>query len=110
MGRRGTLLRLLSLVLILQGTGLIHLVSEWLGKDEAGCSERCASEGEAEGAQCPPFCPTCMCVHGSQPSLPVLLVMLAPPIHTSETAPGLERQSGPPKDPGTRGVFHPPRS
>lgn len=101
-------LRLLSLLLMLQISGAGSLVSSLIGSEEAGCSERCADD-EPEGAQCPPSCPSCTCVHAAWTGLPTSappavrvrlasVALLAVPFSRS-----LHR------NPNPAGIFRPPR-
>lgn len=102
-------LRLCSLMLVLQLSGAGPLVSALAGREEAGCSERCSDDDEPSGATCPPFCPNCTCIHSACPGLPGAIsstvgqecapvAMLVAPLASS-----LHR------NPYPAGIFRPPR-
>src|SRR5438128_2481684 len=54
-------IRLLSLVLLVQVSGMIQLVADAFGSPENGCTERCSDHDQS--IPCSPLCPTGTCVH-----------------------------------------------
>ena len=101
--------RMLSLMLVLQLCGVCPLVSALAGREEAGCSERCANDDEPQGTQCPPSCPDCTCVHAAWSGLPAV----NPPSVCLGLSPVallvLAFSTSPHSDPSPTGIFHPPR-
>ena len=101
-------LRAVVVALALQMSGVLHFaVDLWLEGEAAAA--HFGGQGDDDGEDCPPGCPTCHCVHAS-PALPIQMDAIAPellPAFEVAWAP-YESRTPPPLAP--RSVYRPPRA
>lgn len=102
--------RLMALVVLLQLSGVVHVISELSGTPEVGCNERCADDNESPGDECPPFCPSCTCQHASRPGLVAADSTLGEPMLALTPLLLPWRLGAPPADRAPPRIFHPPRA
>ena len=109
-----SILRAMLIVVVVQLSGVPHLVADAFASDDACCCDegacRDCDDGKS-GADCPPGCATCQCAHGGIASLPNPVAGALVPIGDDAFGTLLfDHPAASVPKPDLPGLFRPPRS